>query len=386
MSEETTTDVELLPAAGAIEALTRAEVDIQIATAHKYPKHTTPKDIERFQNDLMAMVTTDEDTAESCLYTLPRKKEVVKNGKKVWVPIEGRSVRFAEMCQSTFGNLRSATRIIEEGQSHVTVEGRAHDLERNVAVSVEIRRRITYADGRRYNEDLITLTCNAAGAIAYRNVTFKVVPAALTQAAYIAAKALATGGALPIETRIARMLKKFALMGVFDDRVLYALGKAKTSDINQDDLASLVGLFNAIKTGEQDIDLAFPQPPDTATVSIDDVTEPMATKVRQEELKERAKRSGKKAAPQAPEEPETAAETSTAPEPTPSGIPPEVFDQLGKADKDVAGHVWRQALAAGWDASDFLSRYESFVEEGQSAAEALATMMAKFNEAEGESK
>jgi len=78
-------------------------------------------------------------------------------------------------------------------------------------------------------------------------------------------------------------------------------------------------------------------------------------------------------APKQTEEPEKAANAS--------GIPQDVWDQIDSDERALANSVWGQAIAAGWDASDFLSRHEFFVETGQSPEEALATMKTKFDEA-----
>jgi len=326
-------NVDLLPASTITEAIVRAEADIQISTAKRFPMHSTAKDIARFQSELLDMVTTDEETAESCLYTLPRKKEVTKGGKKVWVPIEGRSVRFAEICQSAYGNMRTATRIVEESERFVTVEGVAHDLERNVSQSSQIRRRITKANGERYNEDGITNTVNAASSIASRNAILKVVPAALTQKAYDAAKVKATGGDVPLVARVARMFGKFALMGVFEDRIMHRIEKAEQSEITEADIVSLAGLFNAVKSGEINIDETFPIPPEKATISMDDVKPAKAKK--------------KDDAP---------APLDVAPDEAPT-VPDEVFTATQGMDLILLGRVWALAEAAGWTPKKFIDEF-----------------------------
>src|SRR5262245_11187920 len=154
---------EILHTATALESLNRSEIDIQIATARKYPRS-----LLKFKNDAEAMACLDEETASSCFYALKRAEK----------PIEGPSVRLAEIVASAWGNLRSGARIIAEDEKFVVAQGACHDLEKNVAFQVEVRRRITDKNGRRYSDDMITTTCNAACSIALRNAIFKAIPGA----------------------------------------------------------------------------------------------------------------------------------------------------------------------------------------------------------------
>src|SRR5580692_8587501 len=147
-----------------IGAIVRAEIDTQIATAKAYPRS-----VALFKKKALGLATEDQDTAESCFYAVPR------GGKK----IEGPSIRLAEIVGYSWGNLNYGSRIIADDGKMVTAQGVCHDLESNVRASVEINRRVTNKQGKRYNDDLVILTSNAAAAIALRNAIFKVVPFAL---------------------------------------------------------------------------------------------------------------------------------------------------------------------------------------------------------------
>lgn len=231
----------------ALEAISRADYDVQISTAKKYPMHSDAAGMKRFIDEAKAMVTVDEATAESCLFALER-------GDKV---IQGRSVRLAEIIVAAYGNVKAGSRIIDIGKEFVTAQGVCHDLERNVSQAAEVRRRITYKTGGRYNDDMIAMTCNAACAIAYRNACYKVIPAAFSEQVYLAAREKAIGDASTFEARRDRALKKFALMGVKKDRVLHKLGRKKLEDVTLEDMPTLIGLYNAIKAGEVTVDNAF---------------------------------------------------------------------------------------------------------------------------------
>jgi len=239
---------EVIEGANALEAQVRAETDIQIATAKRYPLHSTAQGIERAVNQAIALATGDQDTAAACLYAVPREGKM----------IEGRSVRLAEIMAASWGNLRICSRVIGADQTHITVEGLAHDLENNVAYSAQVKRRITRKDGRRYSDDMITVTANAASSIAIRNAIFKAVPAAIADRVYKAARQMATGGKMAIETRRAKALQRFALIGATEDRIVARLGRHSLAEIDEDDLATLIGLWNAVQANEVSVDEAFP--------------------------------------------------------------------------------------------------------------------------------
>ena len=60
-----------------IEQAERAAVDVQIATAKKWPMHSDKRQIETVKTQILELATMDEETAESCFYVLPRA------GKKI---------------------------------------------------------------------------------------------------------------------------------------------------------------------------------------------------------------------------------------------------------------------------------------------------------------
>lgn len=227
----------------AISPLTRAEIDVQIATAKRYPRS-----IRRFQQDAKTMATLDEDTAAACIYSLPR------GGK----PIEGPSVRLAEICAAAWTNLRVGARIVEESDKWITAQGFCHDLECNVASTMEVRRRITGKGGQRFSDDMVGVTGNAAAAIAYRNAIFKTIPKAHWWPIYLAAKKTAIGTAETLAGRRAKAFEYVAKLGAPLAHVLKVLGKGAVEDVGLEELAALKGLCHAIKEGKLTVDQAFP--------------------------------------------------------------------------------------------------------------------------------
>lgn len=222
--------------------LSRAELDQQITTARAYPRS-----LRRFMNETRQMVTLTQAIAESCMYALPR------GGKT----IEGPSARFAEMIASAWMNCRAGARIIAEERDFVVAQGVFHDLERNVAITYEVKRRIVDKHGRRYDVDMIGVTGNAACSIALRNAVLKGVPKAFWHQLYLDARKVAVGDATTLANRRAEMLVYFQKLGVTEAMILAKLELVGTEDIGLDQLAILKGVAQAIKDGDTTPELAF---------------------------------------------------------------------------------------------------------------------------------
>lgn len=232
-----------------LQAINRSEVDMQIATAKQYPRH-----IPTVLNTIATLATLDAETAEDCFYVLRRAGA---NGSNA---IEGLSVRMAEIIAGAWGNLRVQTRIIGNDGKTVTAQGVCHDLETNVAVSVEVKRRITDKNGRTFSEDMQVVTGNAASAIAFRNAVLKVVPKAVTKRVIADVKQVAMGKALDLETSRQRMVEYFAKLGVTEELLLEYLELKKREEIDKERVFELRALANAIKEGTTTVQEAFMQP------------------------------------------------------------------------------------------------------------------------------
>ena len=226
----------------ALAQIIRAETDTQITTAKRYPR-----DFSLSKRKMLSLATLDEETASGCFYKLNRQ------GKT----IEGPSVRMAEIAISCFGNIKAGARVIANDGKTITAQGFCHDLENNVAVSVEVKRRITDKAGKTYSEDMQVVTGNAACAIAFRNAAYKVVPMALIKPVYEAAKKCAVGDLKTLADRRTAALKYFASLGVTEKQVLGYLGKSAVDGIDLADVENLIGLSTAIKEGSTTVDEAF---------------------------------------------------------------------------------------------------------------------------------
>lgn len=231
----------------ALASIERAQVDVQISTARKYPR-TLSKVKER----MLSFATLDEETASSCFYTLPARR----GGDDK--PIQGPSVRMAEIALASYQHVKAGSRIIADDGKFLTAQAVVHDLENNVAVSIEVRRRVTSKSGARYSDDMIAVTGNAACSIALRNAVFRVVPRALITPVYEAAKRVAVGDVKSLTTKRAQIIARLKQMGAKDAAILTAVGADNVEDIDLAKLEVLIGLGTAIKDGEITLETAFP--------------------------------------------------------------------------------------------------------------------------------
>ena len=218
-------------------SLDSSGIESQIATAHKYPR-----DVKKSLQASMDLACLSDDIAASMFYKMPRKS---KDGKTTY--IEGPSVRLAEVVASNYRNIRLATSIKEVGAKSVVVQAMAHDLETNLATVTEVSRAIVSRDGRRYSDDMIQVTIAAAQAIARRNAVFQVVPRAIVDTIYEQAKKIAVGEVQTLDERRQNALAWFAKKGIDKEKVLARLGKKDESEIDRDDIETLLGFVTAIK-------------------------------------------------------------------------------------------------------------------------------------------
>jgi hypothetical protein len=229
-------------------------VDVQVATARRFPRS-----IATFMRRAQEMATLSPEIAASCVYALPR------GGKT----IEGPSARLAEIVASAWGNLRIQAGATDNDDRYITARGEAWDVETNVAIGFEVRRRITTSEkkgrngevipSKTYDDDMITVTGNAAASIALRNAVFKAVPSSFWKPIYQRCRKVIAGDAKTFASRRDDMLKAFMVAGVTPERLCAGIGLKGVADITLDHMATLVGVLNAIKEGETTIEEAFPE-------------------------------------------------------------------------------------------------------------------------------
>ena len=227
-----------------LEALNRSEVDMQIATAKAYPR-----DVKTSLERIKAMAKADEETANGCFYHLSRGGS----------DINGVSVRMAEIIAACWGNLRVQSRIIGNDGRTITAQGVCHDLETNLAVSVEVKRRIVDSKGRTYSEDMQVVTGNAACSIAFRNAVLKVVPKAVTQGVINEIQAEVKEN-IDIAKSRQQCVGYFVSLGVSEKQLFEFLDVNSMEEITADMIMNLRGIATAIKEGTTTVQETFVKP------------------------------------------------------------------------------------------------------------------------------
>ena len=254
-----TQEVAVISSTEALQAVTAAEIDQQIATAHRFPR-----DVQKSLTNMQALALLDEETAADCFYHLERRG---KDGSTTI--IEGPSVRLAEIAASSWGNMRFATRVVGNDGRMVTVEAVAHDLENNVASSQQQVRSIVNKYGQTYSADMQVMTINAASSIARRNAIYNVVPKAYINKIVAMCKDYVKGAASNgLRERVQKIVVAFAKYGVTPEMIVEKCGVQSLAEITADMVATLTGIGTAIKDGATDVKEEFPQLGTAAPVNV----------------------------------------------------------------------------------------------------------------------
>ena len=232
-----------------LAALNRSEIDIQISTARSYPRN-----VDESIRKIVSLATVNPQTANECFYSLRR-------GGGEGAAIEGPSVRLAEIVAASWGNLRVASQIVGNDGKFITARGVCHDLETNVAVASEVRRRITDKYGKTYNDDMQVVTGNAAGAIAFRNAVFKVVPkAVISEAINTIKRSMIADTTQNFEETKGKMFTVFAKKGVTKEMIYNYFEISSEKDITPEIVAELRTTYTAITEGQATAEELFIKP------------------------------------------------------------------------------------------------------------------------------
>lgn len=334
MTEDGTSIVK--PEVGALEAITRSEVAMQLDSAHRYPRS-----ISKFLRNATTLATLSVEIAESCMYSVPR-------GGKM---ITGPSVRLAEMCASSWGNLHVGVRVIDATDTEVIAQAVAWDLEANVRLTVEAQRSIVGKRGR-FDDDMIRVTGMAAISIALRNAIFRVIPRAYVQAIYDKARQTAVGDAKTLAARRDEILGRLGKAGITPERVFARLDVKGADDVTLEHLETLIGIGTAVKGGELTLDAAFPAPaPSTVPAGT-----PEGQRVRMPGKGKAKQPAGDQPAANGAAAPATEARASTPPPsaPAPAAAPVDLVDRarllqmLDEATEDWPEVANGNSIIASW--------------------------------------
>lgn len=240
-----TPDIVITEDISMFEAGQRAEFDIQIATAKRFPRN-----LARVKENAISIITMDKATAEQCRYALPR------GGKT----LSGPSVHLARIIVQQYGNIRVDSRVKQITDKQIISEAVCFDLETNYAVKVEVRRSIMSKTGR-FNDDMITVTGNASNSIAFRNAVFSVIPKGITDVCYNTAMEMITGD-LSDESKLIKKRnevvdKMKTAYNITEEHILQAIGLRSINQIKAEQIADLISIGQAIKDGDTTVEMAF---------------------------------------------------------------------------------------------------------------------------------
>ncbi len=238
---------------GAMAAFNNAGIDIQIATAHRFPRS-----ISRFLKEAEDLVTANKGVAATCTYALPRGGKVIK----------GPSVRLAELCQYAWGNIRTAAMVTGDDGKFVVATAICLDLQKNSGYQIEARRRITDKNGKRFDDDMIGVTSNAAISIALRNGVFRVIPRTYVDEVHSLAMQVAAGSLEDLDGARRSWVESFVKKGVPEARVYAALGVDGIKDVTNDHLILLQGFQTSIKEGQATLEDIFSPPAPAAPAGV----------------------------------------------------------------------------------------------------------------------
>ncbi len=239
---------------GEIMTMTEQPLAVQLAQAELNQAVTTakafPRSIQKARSNILSLATLDEETAAECVYALPR------GGK----PIKGPSIRFAEIVASQWGNCHTGSRVVavDKFDKVVVAEGVFFDLETGMKRTAQIRRRIVDSKGRLYNDDMITVTGNAAASVAMREAILKGIPKAVWRQAYAQCEGVIAGDIKTLGERRDGAIKAFAVWGIKPEQIFASLDVAGLDEIGLDQVATLRAMFKAIKDGDQKVEDYFP--------------------------------------------------------------------------------------------------------------------------------
>lgn len=231
----------------ALAVLNRSEIEQQVEISRKYPRS-----VDQFRAKLEKYSCLNSNVALSMFFSLPRAEKM----------IVGPSVRFAETLLPCWGNSRAGYRILGEQGNVTTAQGIYFDCEANVGINVEAQRAIVGKGNKKFNNDMIITTGNAAASVAYRNAILRGVPRALWLDIYEKAKATAVGQAESFAGQVSKAVEEFAKQGVTQVALLNLLAAPSIRDITADHILVMRTIFREIRDGEKTIEDVFGSPED----------------------------------------------------------------------------------------------------------------------------
>jgi hypothetical protein len=218
---------------GALEAIERAEIDVAISTARKYPR-----DIADSIKMCRELATRTPQIAKTCNYT-------IKRGGKL---IPGPSVHFARIVAYAWGNSTALARVIGCDRNDAHLQGVFHDLQQNSRIGIEMDWPVQppHNDTPERWKDQMGLAKRGGAAVALRTAIFNCIPMALFMDIAETCKLVAVGeGKTFIQSRDAAIIQ-FKEIGVTQDQLYRYLDIGGLESIDTDHLIHLHAILQAI--------------------------------------------------------------------------------------------------------------------------------------------
>ena len=226
-------------------AITKVENETlaQMAVMH-------PRSLERVKEKMLEELNFDPEAAASNYYVLEYA------GNKV----EGLSAAAARTLLRCMGNMTASSRIFEENDHAVIVDGVCIDMESGTRFSTQVAVSKFYRSRKtkemiKWAEDRFPQILAAGAAKAVRNAILGLTPESIKKTYWNRARELAAGGDAPKDPRVDRRTVIGKILAAFEP---YKIGrehlearlKCKLEDAKSEELADLRGIFTAIEQGQ----------------------------------------------------------------------------------------------------------------------------------------
>jgi hypothetical protein len=244
-----------------IESLSRAEIDIAISTAKRYPR-----DIDRALKNTNALACKNAEIAATCTFAVPR-------GDKTVI---GPSVHFARIMMINWGNVNALARVVDCNHDDARLQGVCHDLENNLRMALEIEWPVQAPRPDKEGKikesrwkDMMSLSKAAGSAVALRRSVFGCIPFALFRSIWKETQLVAAGKGKSFDERRRNMFESFAELKVSDREICEFLGRHGKEAITVEDLVMLYGILTAISDKTTTVEEIFgSRDPKTVKASI----------------------------------------------------------------------------------------------------------------------
>jgi hypothetical protein len=232
-----------------IESLSRAEIDIAIATAKRYPR-----DIDRALKNTNALACKNAEIAATCTYAVPR------GGRT----IVGPSVHFARVMMICWGNVNALARVVDCDHENARLQGVCHDLENNLRLGLEIEWPVQAPHPDKEGKisesrwkDMMSLSKAAGSAVALRRAVFGAMPFALFRTIWKETQLVAAGKGKSFDERRKNMFESFAEYKVSEREICEFLGRHGKEAITVEDLIMLFGILVSLSDRTTTVEEVF---------------------------------------------------------------------------------------------------------------------------------